>query len=139
MIVFMQWLHLLAAVVGVGGTILFRIVLLPSLSSLPSEQRAALVARLAPRFRLAIWLAIVILIFSGVFNLLESTHLAEPAYRHVLEVKIVLALALFSIALLATLPLPSLSRIQQRRPALLATNVILGIIIILLSAYLRRF
>lgn len=139
MIVFMQWLHLLAAVVGVGGTILFRIVLLPSLSSLPSEQRAALVARLAPRFRLAIWLAIVVLVFSGVFNLLESTHLAEPAYRHVLEVKIVLALALFSIALLATLPLPSLSRIQQRRPALLATNVILGIIIILLSAYLRRF
>ncbi len=139
MIVFMQWLHLLAAVVGVGGTILFRIVLLPSLSSLPSEQRAALIARLAPRFRLAIWLAIVVLVFSGVFNLLESTHLAEPAYRHVLEVKIVLALALFSIALLATLPLPSLSRIQQRRPALLATNVILGIIIILLSAYLRRF
>ncbi len=139
MIVFMQWLHLLAAVVGVGAVVFFRILLLPSLGSLPPEQRSALVARLAPRFRLAVWLAIIVLIFSGVFNLLESPRLAEPAYRHVLEVKLVLALVLFSIALAATLPLPSLNRIQQKRPALLATNVVLGVIIILLSAYLRRF
>ncbi len=139
MIVLMQWLHLLGAVVAVGGAFFFRLVLLPSLSFLPNEQRSALIARLAPRFRVAIWLAIAVLIFSGVFNLLESSHLAQPVYRGVLAVKIVLAFVLFSIALTATLPLPSLARIQQKRPALLATNVVLGIVIILLSAYLRRF
>ncbi len=139
MIVLMQWLHLLAAVVGVGAVVFFRVLLLPSLGSLPPEQRNALIERLTHRFRLAIWFAIILLIFSGVFNLLESPRLAEPAYRHVLEVKLVLALVLCSIALVATLPLSSLNRIQQKRSALLSTNVVLGVIIILLSAYLRRF
>ena len=139
MIVLMQWLHLLGAVVGVGAAFFFCFVLLPSLGFLTTEQRSALIARLAPRFRVATWIAIAVLIFTGVFNLLESSHLAQPVYRSVLTVKIVLAFVLFAIALTATLPLPSLARIQQKRPALLATNVILGIVIILLSAYLRRF
>jgi uncharacterized membrane protein len=139
MIVLMQWLHLLAAVVGVGAVVFYRVILLPGLSSFRPEDSNAVVERLARRFRMVIWSALVVLVFSGVFNLLESPRIAEPDYRYILGIKLVLAFLMFAIAFVVTLPLAALKRIQREQTALLTVYLVLAVVIIVISAYLRRF
>jgi hypothetical protein len=62
----------------------------------------------------------------------------DSRYQAVLTVKVLLALVLFTIAFLITLPFPSLAGIQKQRPRWLLVNLALATIIVLLSAALRR-
>jgi len=55
-----------------------------------------------------------------------------------LTVKIVLAFAVFAISLALTLPFQALERVRQRREKWLSIALVLGLIVILISAYLRR-
>lgn len=135
---FMQWLHITAAVIGVGGIAFLRLILLPSLADLDQQARERLLQSVLPKFRLAVWTVIGVLLVSGIYNIATSGHLADPRYRTVLELKLLLALTLFAVAFGITLPFPALSRFQRQRRHWLAVNLVLGIIILLFSAYLRR-
>ncbi|MBI4338668.1 MAG: urate hydroxylase PuuD [Chloroflexi bacterium] len=90
-----RWLHLLAAVAWVGGSILFLTVLRPALSGASGE---ATLSGLAGReFRNLVDVAITILLFTGVIlsvNRLTSGH-ATVAYGVVLGLKIALAVGMF--------------------------------------------
>lgn len=68
---FSVWLHILAAVVWVGGTIFISIALVPAIRR--PEFRAsgvALIRFTAHRFRWAAWLCFAIFVLTGIFNLL---------------------------------------------------------------------
>ena len=68
---FSVWLHILAAVIWVGGTIFISLALVPAIRR--PEFRAsglALIRFTAHRFRWAAWLCFVIFIATGIFNLL---------------------------------------------------------------------
>jgi hypothetical protein len=62
----------------------------------------------------------------------------DVRYQAVLGLKVLLALALFTIAFLITLPFPALAGMQKQRPRWLLVNLTLATIIVLLSAALRR-
>lgn len=135
----MQWLHLGGVIIGVGGVAFARFVLIPTAAALPPEQRAPFMARIGARFNPILWAAIGVILMSGLYNMLSSLQAGvDVRYQAVLGLKVLLALALFTIAFLITLPFPALARMQKQRPRWLLVNLTLATLIVLLSAALRR-
>ena len=135
----MQWIHVMAAVVGLGGIGFVLLILMPSLSNLDAEQRESVYRAIAGRFRWVSWSAMLLLLLSGLYNL-RRYYWEEPwdrAWRF-LTLKIVLAFGLFGIVLALTLPLPWFESLHRRRKRWLWIGFILGIVVVLISAYLRR-
>ena len=135
----MQWIHLAAAVVGVGGIGFLVFLLIPSTRVLLPEHQDALMKKVLRRFRLVSWSVIVLLIVSGLYNL--RAYYWELAWGRawlLLTMKILLALLVFGVSLSLTLPFPLLAKLRKRREQLLITAFALAMVVILISAYLRR-
>lgn len=74
--VFILWIHLLAAVVWIGGMAMVALVIAPALASYePLSQRAKLLRAIGERFSQVGWACIVVLVMTGILNLM---HLAIP-------------------------------------------------------------
>ena len=142
--VLMRWLHVVAAVAGVGGTLMLRFVLLPVLEQLPNG--AETLAKVRPGFKRLIHSSLGILILTGFYNYLalvipkvrllrESGADQLAAYHPVMGVKIILSLALFAIATMLLMPVPAM---HEKRKSWLTVNAVLGLTIMLLAAFLRR-
>jgi hypothetical protein len=134
----MQWLHLSAAVTGVGALIYGRLVVGPSLGSLPQETRSKLVGDLTARMRPISFTVIAVLLVTGFYNYLTRLSERPPSYHMILGIKILLALHVFSVAVLLAVPPGANPTRDARRPRLMAGAAISGILVLLLSAYLRR-
>ncbi|HEV2233141.1 MAG TPA: hypothetical protein VGV68_07035 [Terriglobia bacterium] len=134
-----QWIHLSAAVLGIGGIAFMHIILLPSARVLNPDQREILLKAVTGKFRWVSWSVILLLLASGLYNVRQFYW--EVPWGHswkVLTVKIVLALLLFIIVLALTLPLKFLNWFRARRQMWLAIALTLAMTVILISAYLRR-
>jgi len=139
MSVFLQWIHVTAAVVGVGGLIFLLLIMIPSLGALPPEHRELLVKQVLNRFRWMIWSAIIVLLASGLYSIRQ--YYWEVAWGKswaLLTVKIALSLIVFLIAFALTLPFKVFDRIRSRRQVWLSIAVGLAVAVILIAAYLRR-
>ena len=102
MMIFLTWLHLLAAVSWIGGMMFLSVVLVPVLRREPfASQRALLFRTIARRFRVVVWGAIAVLLFTGPPLLHQrGIPIADPSgWPMVLAVK----LGLVAILLLSTL------------------------------------
>ena len=139
MTTFMQWVHLMAAVVGLGGMGFLLLILIPSLGVLSAEQREALSKAVAGRFRWASWSAMALLLISGLYNV-RRYYWEEPWDRawKFLALKIVLSFVLFGIVLGLTIPFKLFEPLRARRRMWLLVAFILGVVVVLISAYLRR-
>ena len=93
------WLHLLAAVSWIGGTVFLSLVLAPSYRSLASKPDAGVLFRTAAkRFRLVVWGAVAVLLLTGPMLVLshglplfEPTHWPSPLrIKHSLVVVLLL-------------------------------------------------
>ena len=102
MMVLLVWLHMLAAVSWIGGTIFLSAVLVPVLRREPfASQKALLFRTVARRFRMVVWGAITILLLTG-FPLLHQRGIPimnPSGWPMVLSVK----LGLVAILLLFTM------------------------------------
>lgn len=136
---FVQWIHVSAAVLGVGGIAFLHIVLLPSMGALNPDQRETLLKAVMGKFRWISWAVIFLLLVSGLYNV-RQFYWEVPWGRawFLLTLKIVLAMLVFAIALGLSLPLRFLDWFRARRQMWLAIALTLAMIIILISAYLRR-
>ena len=135
-----QGIHLLAAVVGVGGMAFVLFILMPSARTLGDEQRPLLLKSVMGRFRWATWGAILLLLASGLYNIhLRAWEAPWGGYWKLLTLKIVLAFCVFTISLLLTLPIPALGFFRARRQKWLSIALGLAVAVILISAYLRGF
>jgi uncharacterized membrane protein len=138
MTILVQWVHLIAAVTAVGGMAFMLIILMPSLRVLNEEQRAQLVKAVSGRFRWVSWGAIILLIASGIFNIrVRAWEAPWGTYWSVLTLKVSLALVVFVISLLLTLPIPGLESFRAHRQRWLSIALGIAVIVILISAYLR--
>jgi uncharacterized membrane protein len=102
MMVLLVWLHLLAAVSWIGGTIFLTVVLVPVLKREPFvSQKALLFRTIGRRFRAVVWGAIAVLLFTGPLLLHQrGLPIADPlGWPMVLGVK----LGLVAIILILTL------------------------------------
>ncbi|HEV2351074.1 MAG TPA: hypothetical protein VG028_14630 [Terriglobia bacterium] len=136
---FVQWVHVSAAVLGVGGIAFLYIILLPSVRALNPDQRDTLLKAVLGKFRWVSWAVILLLLISGLYNV-RQYYWEVPWGRAwlMLTVKIAFAMLVFAIALGLSLPLKFLHWFRARRQMWLAIALTLAMIVILISAYLRR-
>jgi len=136
---FVQWIHITAAVIGIGGMGFLLIVFMPTLRILSPEQRDALVRAALGRFRWVSWSVMVLLLTSGIYNV-RQTYWRTPWGRAwlFLTIKIVLAFIVFGISLALSLPFGFLDPIRRRRKLWLAIAFGVGIAVVYISSYLRR-
>jgi uncharacterized membrane protein len=135
---FFQWIHLSAAVVGVGGMAFLLFALYPASNALYKEQRELVFRQVFGRFRWITWAVIFLLIVSGLYNVHLVWLVPWGRYWKFLTLKIILAFVVFLIALALTLPVRSLRWFHERCGLWLTIAFTLAMIVILISAYLRR-
>ncbi|MEJ2009165.1 MAG: hypothetical protein P8Z30_13595 [Acidobacteriota bacterium] len=138
MATFAQWVHVSAAVLGVGGMAFMLFILFPSADILSREQRDVLLKVVHGRFRWVAWSVIFLLLASGLYNVKLVWLVPWGLYWKFLTVKIILALMVFAIVLCLTIPLGVFNWFRQRRSLWLSVAFSLAMAVILISAYLRR-
>ena len=134
-----QWIHVTAAVIGVGGMAFLLLILMPTLGVLQSDHRDLLAKQVMQRFRWVCWSAIILLLVSGLYNIRQFYwEMAWGKSWVFLTVKIILAFSVFGISLALTLPFKLFDRIRARRQIWLSIAFGLAVAVISISAYLRR-
>jgi uncharacterized membrane protein len=147
-----QWIHVGSVVLLIGGFFFLRVILLPSAKVLPDNQQPKLLEAAFRRFRVVIWSALLTILFSGVYNFIAflrstgslsqdpATELTQDpsTYILVLGVKLFIVFIIFTFGVLLTFPYPVFAPIQKRPAPWLNLTLILGLIVIFLSALLRR-
>jgi uncharacterized membrane protein len=126
----MRWVHLSSVVTLIGGIVYARFVMIPAAASLSPDARTALDERAAARFRPAVYVAMAGLVLSGIFN-----YMSKPGhsvlYHALFGVKMLLALHVFSVAILVAAPN------NPRRGRQMFGAAISGLAILLIAAYLK--
>jgi len=126
----MRWVHISSVVTLIGGIVYARFVMIPAATSLASDARTALDEGAARHFRPVVFAAIAGLVISGVFNFLSKPG-HSVLYHALFGVKMLLALHVFSVAILVTAPK------NPRRARQLFGAAISGLLIVLIAAYLK--
>lgn len=130
--------HILAGAAWVGGNILYLVAIIPALRSVGPAP--ALAARIAAHFRRLVNLCVGVLLLTGAyltFDRLTTTSLGWP-YLVVLAIKIIVALAMFVLAIY--IGQSNIRRLAKRTTRLSKAApqfvLALGILVFLLSALL---
>jgi uncharacterized membrane protein len=135
-----RWLHILAAITAVGGTIYARFALLPAAESLAEPQRAMLLDEVRRRWFMFVNAAILFLIVSGLYNfvvIIKTADVPKAAYHSLFLVKLLLALAIFFLASMLNGRSATAAKFRQNARFWLNVNVGLGVAIVLVSGMLR--
>ncbi len=139
------WLHIMAAVVAVGGTVFVVYFLRPGVMAvLEPPQAGPLMGAIAMRARWMAWAAILVFVVTGLYLAVELrdittvSALFDSSFGRTLLVKSVLALVLFAGVLAGTLPLPWLAWARQRAIPIMQVNIVVAALIVLLAAFMVR-
>jgi putative copper export protein len=129
--VVMRWLHFSSMVTLIGGIVYGRLVMVPALGALAPDAGKAVSDRAAVRFRPFVVAAVCGLIVSGLYNILTNPgHTVK--YHILLGIKLMLVLHVFAVAFLIT------QQHNPRRVRMMTGTAISGLLILAISAYLRR-
>jgi uncharacterized membrane protein len=135
--VLMRWIHITSAVVTIGGAIYARLVEMPALESAAPADRPPLERFLTQRYRPLVWAGIAGLLVSGLYNFLGSPD--HSRYYHVwFGIKMLLALHIFAGAILAVRLKAGEAADRSKRARRLTGVMVSGLVVLLISAYLRR-
>ena len=127
----MRWLHIASITILVGGLLYGSLALRAMVGVVTPEVEQSIAERTAARFRIRVYLTIAALIISGIYNLL-STPGHSTRYLILLGIKLLLVLHVFAVAILAVRPK------VERRARMMYGAALSGLLVILISAYLRR-
>lgn len=135
-VVLVRFLHILGAVVGVGGLVYLGLAVLPATSRLGTE-RDRFLTSLRHRASLLSWTAVLLLLVTGVFRWVPQLggvgwFGAGGIWGLLLIAKIVLALFVFHLALSITRA-PKDAAAAAARPARVRLAALLGIVVVLLA------
>lgn len=138
----LRWMHILAAITAVGGTIFMRMALAPSVSILPDTERKALHEQVRSRWVKFVMGAILFLIASGLYNFFRRVNAGIPAdykalYHGLFGIKVILALVIFVLASALTGRAAAFARFRQNAKFWLSVNVTLAVIVVCISGVLR--
>ncbi len=117
------WLHLFAAIVWIGGMVFLSVVLVPALrgDSLASS-RGVVFQRVGQRFRLLVWIAVFVLVATGLLLLSRRVPslLVPEGWPRAAQIKVCLVLGLIALTALHDFWLgPLVGRLKSQTPAML--------------------
>jgi uncharacterized membrane protein len=128
----MRWTHVISVITVLGGLLYAWLAVAPALAILPAEGRLEFAAALNNRFRPWLRFAVFMLVLSGLYNLVTKSNI-PPGYHMWFGIKMLLALHVIVVSFL----LSSSSIAQERRNRMTIGVVVSGVVVVLLSAYLR--
>lgn len=142
--IFSRWFHVGTAIVLLGGSVFMRFVLAPAAGELPEEPHQKLREGLLARWKKFVHGGIALLLLTGGYNYyLQILALREmPAeyrkqYHMLMGIKILIALAMFAVASILVGRSASAARMRQNPRRALGLVVLLGVLIVGISGYLR--
>jgi uncharacterized membrane protein len=129
--ILMRWLHIASVATLIGGMLYGWLVMVPAAGVLAADARKALADRAAALYRPLVFGAIAALLVSGGYNLLTNPG-HNALYYLMLTIKLLLVAHVFAVGIVLVTKNP------EHRGRLFAGAAISGLIVILISAYLRR-
>ena len=132
-------LHIAATCTSLGGLFYARMVLWPTLDSLPEPERQTFLTNAIRRFAYIKWTGVTVVAVTGVVQWLW-------VYPHVINhqvyvlyfgIKMAGAIGLFSITFLLALPAEKLRGMQRQRAFWSALNIVCGLAILVGAALMR--
>jgi uncharacterized membrane protein len=138
--ILLRWLHILPAIILVGGTIFMRWALLPAVQTLPEDQRPELHEEIRRRWSVAIMIGIALLLISGLINtviLVKAYRFPGGYYHGLLGIKLVLAFVVFWIASMLTGRSEAARRFREKRAMWLNVNLALAVLVVLLGGVMK--
>ena len=137
----MRWAHILAAVTAVGGVFFMRFVLMPSAqASLAPEAHEALRSAILKRWQRIVHTCILLFLLSGFYNYLTITrhlHDGQSVYHMLFGIKFLIALAIFTLALMLTSTRPWAAAVQANTRFWMTLLALLAVAAIALSGVMR--
>lgn len=141
-----RWLHIVSATVAVGVPIFVRMALLPALRSADPGFATQLREGIAARWRVIVYVSIVVFLATGFYNFLGPhahwRQLREDRdkvllYHSLMGVKILLAFVIFFLASALAGRTAALARIRANAATWSGVVIVLGLIVVGISNYLR--
>ncbi len=140
----LRWLHIVAAVAAIGGTIFMRVALVPAAAELPADIHKSLAEAIRRRWAKVVMAAILFLLVSGLWNffLINASFKAAglripPLYHPLFGLKFLLALGIFYIASSLAGRSAATAKFRENAKTWLTVNLVLGILVICISGVLR--
>lgn len=134
--VLFRFIHIGSVVLLLGGMVYAKMVLVPTLNSLPEDLRSPAASRAQVTYRSVLYALLVLIVGSGIYNLLSGPkHSYE--YQIWFGVKMLLAAHFIATAILwVTSPYGDVSVARKSKHRLLSASIS-GLAIVLVAAYLR--
>jgi uncharacterized membrane protein len=130
--VLMRWIHIASGIVLLGGFAFARLVLAPALAETNDSVRRAFADRIAERFRPILVTVVFTIAGSGLYNYLTKENY-PPHYHMWMGIKLLLVLHVLAASLLYATATTDESRRRRQATGILIS----GIIIIMISGWLR--
>jgi len=144
MMLIMRWMHILAAVIMLGGSTFIYLVLTPALSvALPDDQRAEVSTAIRSRWKLFIPWLIGAFLISGFYNYLMVTrHLHDGAdneslYHMLFGIKFLLSLVVFLLISFMVGRTSIAQRMQANSGTWMGITIALAIVVVLIGGYMK--
>lgn len=138
--VVMRWVHVLTAIVVVGGVIFMRLVLAPvSRAQLDPAAGQQLREAIMGRWRKVVHAGILLFLVSGLYNYFFVTRYAHeaPVYHMLFGIKFLLALVVFALALMLTSSKGYAARVQANAAAWTGVLITLAVLTVMLGGYMK--
>ncbi len=138
--VLFRWMHILPAIIAVGGTIFMRAALVPALGELPEAQRKAFHEAIRSRWSVWVMGCITFLLISGFVNFftLNAKYQFPKLYHPLFGIKVLLALAIFAIASILSGRSSTAQRVRQNPRPWLNLNIALAVLLVCISGVMRN-
>lgn len=137
----MRWMHILAAIVALGGSIFIRFVLQPSAKQvLDDKTHADLRAAVTRRWMRFVHTCILLFLVSGFYNYLAiqaPAHKGQSIYHMLFGIKFLLALVVFALAIALTSLKPWSAKLRANAPFWLGLLIALAVVVVGISGYMR--
>ncbi|MCC6909381.1 MAG: hypothetical protein IT430_15685 [Phycisphaerales bacterium] len=137
--VLFRWMHIVPAIVLLGGTIFLAIVAVPTTSA-PDGAPPPWLGKVRKRWAMLAGVCILLLLVSGLWNFMvyRLPEVKEIGLYHALfGTKVLLSLAVFFIASVMAGRSPAFDRMRSRPGKMLMITAVLGLLVVLLAGVLR--
>lgn len=130
-----RFIHIICAIFLLGGCFYARYVLTPVINILPEDKRMTAAAGAQLRYRSMLFILVGLSLLSGVYNLLQNSH--SRLYHIAFGIKMLGVLHIYATAILwATSPYGDADIAGKAKHRLISITIA-GMIVVLISAYLR--
>lgn len=133
-------LHVLAAILLLGGGMFKLFVIIPSVTELGDEDRRALRERFLKRWRYLVATGIALLIFTGFYNFIFVSiplHKGDALYHALMGTKILLAFLVFFLASALAGRSAKLEFIRSNAKTWLTVTVLISTVIVAIAGFLK--